>query len=204
MNLYDKIPDEIRQKIKRKRFSKGETIIFPERENNYVYFVIEGSAEACILGAKGTFSSVYMYTEGTFFGEVEQFYKGRKPVSIIALTECVIDILYKDHFLEWLSNDFESTKILIREMAHKLIVDSDTIEELSSLTIKERVLRRIFIHNKNNTLSSLTKGQLSKEVNAPIRSVNRIIEDCMKQGILSYEKKKFVVIDENSLSGYSV
>ena len=204
MNLYDKIPDEIRQKIKRKRFSKGETIIFPERENNYVYFVIKGSAEACILGIKGTFSSVYMYTEGTFFGEVEQFYKGRKPVSIIALTECVIDVLYKDHFLEWLSNDFESTKILIREMAHKLIVDSDTIEELSSLTIKERVLRRIFIHNKNNTLSRLTKNQLSKEVNAPIRSVNRIIEDCMKQGILSYEKKKFVVIDENSLSGYSV
>ena len=204
MNLYDKIPDEFRQKIKRKRFSKGETIIFPERENNYVYFVIEGSAEACILGAKGTFSSVYMYTEGTFFGEVEQFYKGRKPVSIIALTECVIDVLYKDHFLEWLSKDFESTKVLIQEIAYKLIVDSDTIEELSSLTIKERVLRRVFIHNKNNTLSNLTKSQLSKEVNAPIRSVNRIIEDCMKQGILSYEKKKFVVIDENSLSGYSM
>lgn len=204
MNLYDKIPDEVRQKIKRKRFSKGETIIFPERENNYVYFVIEGIAEACIFGAKGTFSSVYMYTEGTFFGELEQFYKGRKPVSIIALTECVIDILYKDHFLEWLSKDFESTKVLIQEIAYKLIVDSDTIEELSSLTIKERVLRRFFIHNKNNTLSNLTKSQLSKEVNAPIRSVNRIIEDCMKQGILSYEKKKFVVIDENSLSGYSM
>lgn len=204
MNLYDKIPDEFRQKIRRKRYSRGETIIFAERENNYVYFVIEGSAEACILGTKGTFSSVYMYTEGTFFGEVEQFYKGKKPVSIIALTECVIDVLYKDHFLEWLSKDFESTKVLIQEIAYKLIVDSDTIEELSSLTIKERVLRRIFIHNKNNTLSNLTKNQLSKEVNAPIRSVNRIIEDCMKQGILSYEKKKFVVIDENSLSGYSM
>lgn len=204
MNLYDKIPDEFRQKIKRKRYSRGETIIFAERENNYVYFVIEGSAEACILGVKGTFSSVYIYTEGTFFGEVEQFYKGRKPVSIIALTECVIDVLHKEHFLEWLSKDFESTKVLIQEIAYKLIVDSDTIEELSSLTIKERVLRRIFIHNKNNTLSNLTKNQLSKEVNAPIRSVNRIIEDCMKQGILSYEKKKFVVIDENSLSGYSM
>lgn len=204
MNLYDKIPDEFRQKIKRKRYSRGETIIFAERENDYVYFVIEGSAEACILGSKGTFSSVYLYTEGTFFGEIEQFYKGRKPVSIIALTECVIDVLYKDHFLEWLSKDFESTKVLIQEIAYKLIVDSDTIEELSSLTIKERLLRRIFIHNKNNTLSNLTKNQLSKEVNAPIRSVNRIIEDCMKQGILSYEKKKFVVIDENSLSGYSM
>lgn len=204
MNLYDKIPDEIRQKIKRKRFNKGETIIFPERENKYVYFVIEGSAEACILGAKGTFSNVYMYTEGTFFGEVEQFYKGKRPVSVIALTECIVDVLYKDHFLGWLSNDFESTKILIREIAHKLIVASDTIEEISSLTIKERVLHRIFIHNKRGTLEKLTKNQLSKEVNAPIRSVNRIIEDCMKQGIISYEKKKFVVIDENSLSGYSM
>lgn len=204
MNLYDKIPDEFRQKIKRKRYRRGETIIFAERENDYVYFMIEGNAEACVLTPKGTFANIYVYKKGSFFGEIEQFYKGRKPVSIIALTECVIDVLYKDHFLEWLSKDFESTKVLIQEIAYKLIVDSDTIEELSLLTIKERVLRRIFIHNKNNTLSSLTKNQLSKEVNAPIRSVNRIIEDCMKQGILSYEKKKFVVIDENSLSGYSM
>lgn len=204
MNLYDKIPDEFRQKIKRKRYSRGETIIFAERENDYVYFMIEGNAEACVLTPKGTFANIYVYKKGSFFGEIEQFYKGRKPVSIIALTECVIDVLYKDHFLEWLSKDFESTKVLIQEIAYKLIVDSDTIEELSLLTIKERVLRRIFIHNKNNTLSSLTKNQLSKEVNAPIRSVNRIIEDCMKQGILSYEKKKFVVIDENSFSGYSM
>lgn len=204
MNLYDKIPDEFRQKIKRKRYRRGETIIFAERENDYVYFMIEGNAEACVLTPKGTFANIYVYKKGSFFGEIEQFYKGRKPVSIIALTECVIDVLYKDHFLEWLSKDFESTKVLIQEIAYKLIVDSDTIEELSSLTIKERVLRRFFIHNKNNTLSNLTKSQLSKEVNASIRSVNRIIEDCMKQGILSYEKKKFVVIDENSLSGYSM
>ncbi len=97
---------------------------------------------------------------------------------------------------------FESTKILIKEIAHKLIANSYVIEELASLTIRERVLRRIFIHNKKETLNSLTKNQLSREVNAPMRSVNRIIEECMKQGIILYAKKKFVVPDENSLSCY--
>ncbi|MBK5142443.1 Crp/Fnr family transcriptional regulator [Budviciaceae bacterium BWR-B9] len=204
MNLYDEIPDKFRQKIKRKRYSKGEAILFSERENDSVYFMIEGKAEAYIPTLKGTFSNIYLYAEGSFFGEIEQFYKGRKPVSITASTECVVDTLHKDHFLEWLSKDFESTKFLIQEIAHKLIINSDIIEELSSLTIKERVLRRVFIHHKNNTLCNLTKIQLSKEVNAPIRSVNRIIEECMKQGAILYEKKKFVVTDEDFLSRYSM
>ncbi len=43
-----------------------------------------------------------MYTEGIFFGEVEQFYKGKRQVSVVALTECVVDVLYRDHFLEWI------------------------------------------------------------------------------------------------------
>lgn len=204
MQLIDRVPGEIRPKIKRKKYGKGDTILFAEQANNYVYFLISGSAEARIQNLKGVFAVIYIYKEGSFFGEIEQFYQGKKPVEIIAQTECIVDALYKDDFLEWLSKDFESTKVLIGEIAHKLIINSDAIEALTSLTIKERVLRRISIHNKNETLYNLTKSQLAKEVNAPIRSVNRVIEECMRQGVIAYEKKKFSVVDERSLSRYQV
>ncbi|MCP1225445.1 Crp/Fnr family transcriptional regulator [Sebaldella sp. S0638] len=175
-------------------------MVFAEEENNFVYFLIEGLAEAYILAPQGLFSSIHLYKAGSFFGEIEQFYEGRKPVEITAITDCVVDILHKKDFLNWLRNDFEATKFLIAEISYKLVINAELVEEVLLLTVKERLLRCIASHQYRNNLDRLTKEQVTKEANAPMRSINRAIAECSDQGIISYKNKRFTILDEKKVN----
>lgn len=202
MNLYDKMPDEVKAKLRQKTFEKNETILFSENENNYVYFLIKGTAEAYIPNSQGVFSNIYLYEPGSFFGEIEQFYEGRKPVEISAVTPCVTEMLYKDDFLNWMKKDFEITKFIIKELAYKLIINSEYIEEVLRLTVKERLLRCIAAHYQRGDVGELTKEKIAKETKAPVRSINRAIADYVQQGVLCYQNKRISVLDKEKLYMY--
>lgn len=201
MFFYDIIPNRVKEKLETKIYNPNETILFAEQENNYVYFLMEGTVEAYIQSPHGTFATLHLYEKGGFFGEIEPFYEGRKPVEITAVTTCITRRLYKTDFLSWLQSDFEATKFLIKELANKLIINAELIEHLLSLTVKERFLRSILLHHRRGSLQNLTKANLSKEINTPIRSLNRAIVTCESEGIISYVNNTFLIKDMTQLRG---
>lgn len=202
MHLIDKMPDDVKAKLQRLSFAPGETILFAERENLYVYFLIEGKAEAYVPNIQGAYASVHVYEPGSFFGEAEQFYEGRKPVEISAITPCVVAKLYRDDFFDWMKRDFEVTKVIISEIAYKLIMNSEYIEEMAQLTVKERLLRCIATHYEHGSIASITKEQIAGETKAPMRSINRAIAECARQGIFFYRDKRFHILDKEKIRAY--
>ena len=118
---------------------------------------------------------------------------------IVAFTDCNVYKLHRDDFLNWLKGDFEATKFLIREISSKLVLNAELIEELSSLSVKERLLRCISLHYYRSELNLLTKKQLASEVNAPIRSINRAINECVQEHLIAYENKRFSVINQQEV-----
>lgn len=199
MNLIDLIPLKTKKRLREKNFNANSTILFAEKENKYVYFLINGVAEAYVPGTKGAFATLHLYKPGSFFGEIEQFYEGRKPVEITAITDCIVKYLHKDDFLDWLKNDFEAVKFIIKDISYKLVINAELLEEILLLTVKERFLRCIALHYYRNTLESLTKDQILKEINTPLRSVNRAISQCSEEKILAYKNKKFIILNEKEL-----
>lgn len=200
MNFIDLMDINTKDKLISKTFEKGSTILFAEEENNYVYFLIEGRAEAYVLSPKGNYANLYIYREGSFFGEIEQFYEGRKPVEITAFTDCLVKMLHKDDFLKWLESDFNATKYLIKELSYKLVINAELVEDVLSLTVKERLLRSVAIHNHRNTLNTLSKNQLAKEVNTPMRSLNRAIASSIEEGVLAFENEMLIILDEEKVN----
>lgn len=159
-------------------------------------------AEAYIPNSQGGFSTVHIYKPGSFFGEAEQFYTGRKPVEISAMTPCTVDKLHRNDFFDWMKKDFEVTKLIIKEIVHKLILNSEYIEEISQLTVKERFLRCIATHYQLNNIKSLTKEEVAKETKSPVRSINRAIAACTKEGILCYKNRQIHILDKEKLQTY--
>lgn len=200
--LYSRMPDIIHKRLTRRYYDPGNPIIMAGQENNYVFFLVDGEAEASIQNSDGSFAAVYLYKTNSIFGELEPFYSDFHPVSIIATKRCVTEALSQRDFLEWLENDFESTKLLIRIIAEKLVRNSHLISEVSLLSVRERVLRCIAISSYDNKLSTLTKQQLSIEANAPIRSVNRAVAECTKLGLITYKNKQFYIMNPSVVMDY--
>lgn len=64
MNLIDLIPLKTKKRLREKNFNANSTILFAEKENKYVYFLINGVAEAYVPGTKGAFATLHLYKPG--------------------------------------------------------------------------------------------------------------------------------------------
>ncbi|BFH64304.1 hypothetical protein PAJ34TS1_48960 [Paenibacillus azoreducens] len=98
--------------------------------------------------------------------------------------------------------DFNFNLYIIKQLASKLILSSETVTRLSLLTVKDRILLSIHNHYKIGDLEHLTKQTLSSEVCAPIRSLNRSIAQCIDEGLINYRDKKFSVYSINEIEKY--
>lgn len=196
------MPPGIKEKLVRKHYSAGSPILLAGHDNSFVFFLLKGEAEAFIQNAEGTMTTVYVYKSNSIFGEIEPFYDELKPVSITANTSCTVDVLHKKDFIEWLRNDFDAVSALISIIAEKLVRNSLLIEELSLMNVRERVLRCIAVHYEQNRLHLLTKKQISLEANAPIRSINRAIAQCIKEELFCYENKKIHILNKEAVLNF--
>ena len=197
--LFSCMPNNMKSGLLERQYDSGSSILLADNENNYVYFLCEGFAEAYIQNLQGSIAAIYTYTPDSVFGEVEPFYQGLKPVSIIAITACKVLMLHKSDYIEWLKSDFKAVSVLISILAEKLATNSMRIEEISLMNVQERVLRRIAIHAYGNRLHLLTKQQISLEANTPIRSVNRAIKKCEDAGLFIYKNGYFEILNEKAV-----
>lgn len=203
MKLLEIMPIDVKDKLQEKVYDPGETILYSEQDNYYIYFLVEGKAEAHVLNETGSFANIFMYEENSLFGEVEQFWEGKKPVEITALTPCKVLRLHRNDLYAWMQADFDVTKQIIQIMASKLVANSERIAEAQLLTVKERLLRCIATHLTLGDIHTLSKDQVVKEAGAPMRSINRAIAECSRQGILCYNHKQFEILNEDAIFTYT-
>ncbi|AMW98006.1 Crp/Fnr family transcriptional regulator [Rummeliibacillus stabekisii] len=196
MNFKDIVngaPMHIKKEFIYRKHKKGSLIIHPHEQNNYLYILASGKAEVYRQSYEGAMFSLYIYDSYSCFGEIEIFNEKIKTLGVIAKQNCETIAIHKINVFEWMKSDFNFNFYIIKQLASKLMLSSDTAAKLSLLTVKERILLSINNHYKIGDLDNLTKQVLSSEVSAPIRSLNRSIAECINEGIISYKDKKFSI-----------
>ncbi|QDQ02442.1 Crp/Fnr family transcriptional regulator [Lysinibacillus fusiformis] len=201
-DILNDAPAHIKKEFIYRRHQKGSLIIPPQEQNNYLYILVTGTAEVYRQSYEGTVVSLYIYDSYSCFGEIEIFNKKIKTLSVIAKHNCETIVIHKTQVYEWMKVDFNFNFYLIKQLASKLILSSDTSVQLSLLTVKDRLLLSMHNHYKIGDLDCITKQILSSEVHAPIRSLNRSIAQCINEGFISYKDKKFSIISIEELEKY--
>ncbi|MCM3038497.1 Crp/Fnr family transcriptional regulator [Paenibacillus motobuensis] len=205
MNFKDIVNDaplHIKKEFIYRKHEKGSLIIHPHEQNNHLYILTTGVAEVYRQSYAGTMVSLYIYHSYSCFGEIEIFNEKIKTLGVIAQQNCETIAIHKTKVYEWMKIDFNFNFYIIKQLASKLILSSDTITRLSLLTVKDRILLSIHNHYKIGDLEHLTKQTLSSEVCTPIRSLNRSIAQCIDEGLINYRDKKFSVYSINEIEKY--
>ncbi len=192
-------PEHIQETWVTGTYKKGSHILFSGEENDYLYFLTKGQASVYMQNQEGVMMTVNTYHATSIFGEYEVFNPQMTTQSIIANTNCQITSIHKNHLHRWMQVDFDLTMHIIENFAKDIVHSHQTTSRLAFLTIKERLITSIYSHYRVGDLDTLTKEILQQEVYAPIRSLNRSLAECEKDGIFSYKKKSFSVIDPNRL-----
>ena len=200
--LIETAPNDIKKSFIYRKHYKDSSIIFPGEENNYLYILIKGYANVIIQSFSGTVLTFFSYEPYSCFGELELFNKNTSTFDIKCETDCETISVHKDNVFLWMQLDFDFTKSLIEQLTEKLIKSSNTLTNLSLLSVKDRLLNCIYSHYLIGDLHILTKEKICIETSIPLRSLNRSIAECKSEGFFYFKNKKFEISSVSKLELY--
>ena len=201
--LAARAPEHIRCRFQRRTYCSGVLILPASAPLENLCIIYSGVVEVLKESYSGTNISVNTFEEGNFFGEIEIFCPELTPYKVRAKTDCELILVPKDVVFTWMQEDFAVTHVICETLAKRLYFTSDSMSRIAMLPLKQRVLGCIEVQYRLGTLPTFTKQMLVEQTRAPLRSINRIVRDCIDEGIISYNKKTFRVLDSAVLSQYA-
>ena len=167
--------DKIRNNIIYEEYNVNSPIIMEGSRNEYVYFLEKGSVDIVRYDENGNEQKIYIQEENSIFGEVELFDEKNTLFNCVTTKPSKVRKISKKLFIEWLKEDDQFFRYIYEQLVDKLLYSSTRQITESKKTIKERIIEVLKEKEMNHELQNLTKKELCVLVNAPIRSVNRVI-----------------------------
>lgn len=195
-------PLEISRHLVKKSFLRGNNVIHPAVNNDYLFFLIKGEVEVKQFTYEGNEILLKELKAFDIFGELEIFDKGFKTNAVVTVTNCEVIKLHRDYVFEWMKVDHGFSKCLFDIIVNRYIQTCSRTDNLATLTIKQRLLLNIFKHYERGDLHSVQKNRLIQEVGAPKRSLNRVLKECIDEGYVKYSEKQFSINDMMKLESF--
>lgn len=203
LELTRRAPPSIQSRFIRRFYARGATILTAAEPARCLYILESGSIEVFKESYAGSEVSVNTFHTGSLFGEIEVFSPDLNPYNVRALTNCQVLVVGREDVLQWMREDFALTVFLCQIFSRRLYFTSESMSRMALLPLRERVLGCLHAQYEAGNLPTFTKKMLLDQVRAPLRSVNRILHDCAREGILDYKQKTFLVKNTKALSEYA-
>ncbi len=181
-----------------KTYKKGDEILTPIYKNNNFFIVISGSCTVMNQSISGDMLLIYKHERGSFFGESEMVSPEKAPLLVVANEDCRLAVFDRYWFIEKVKNNSEFALFIIKSLTNGMLTSTDRRTNLRFYTIKERYMYAVKKAYDDKTLGAVTKKELAEKIDAPMRSLNRVVMQCSE--IIVYKNKEFIVTDEERLN----
>lgn len=168
-------------------FKPSDLILEQGQEPEYVFILLEGEVKVYHLTLNGIHLLEYIYTNGELFGEIEVL--NDKPVisDVKASAPCRTIRVDKATFLAWMQADPEFALFIARQTADKLYDACLNSAANIAYPLKYRALYFLWNASQNGQ-AGITKDDLMNGLGSIERSVNRIINELVNEGLVEVER----------------
>lgn len=198
------------QTIDKRVFYKGESIVREDsRAENNFYLIYSGRVKVLTTNEDGEECIYTVLDARSFFGEMSLLDEQPRSASVVALAECQLYILSKIAFFRMLELFPLVSIALLRSMSTRLREVNQQITNSAFMTTPERI--RNYLHNLaslrgvRNGSGSLVVNNMPKQsdiaqlLNCTRESVSREISRLVKNGIITKESQKRLVIHDEKI-----
>ena len=187
----------LKDKFEMRTFQKGEVILNVEDRIDEVFILKSGRLKTYSLSENGTKHLIKIYENGELLGDVEVF----TDCSVICYLEGMDDgeiyVIKREHFLQWMEQDFNVSLYIVRQLAQKLINTGIKMQSAVSYPLKYQVLLYIWKYISQYNSNCIPKLLIVEELGSNIRSINRILKQLAEQGVIINQSGKIQVDDLN-------
>tara|TARA_B100001971_G_scaffold205039_1_gene221945 strand:- start:30 stop:728 length:699 start_codon:yes stop_codon:yes gene_type:complete len=191
-----------------KRYDEQEQIIDRQSETTDVFFIIHGTVRVVNYSLSGREITLDDLTEGNYFGELAALDGAPRSASVMALTDCLLAALPREHFLALLENHSSISLKVMKSLAGIVRASTDRIMDLSTLAANNRVqadlLRLARNHVDDGNRAEISPipmhSDIASRASTTRETVARVLNDLARRDVVERQKEILVVLDVELLS----
>lgn len=192
-------PADIRAGMRKRCFATGEVILSPGFCGDQVFLLTSGQAKLTAQRENGQTVVLSLYNNWELLGELEAFTGSVCEKSIIALMPCEVLVISRDEFFRWLQVDFAFNRYILNLLSCKLQRLSATSQISMSGFLRERVVHILLTNMTSSHHFPYGKHILAESVGTSIRSLNRVLEQFIKENIISVSASRIHIKNPTAL-----
>ena len=201
-SLNDSEIELIVSRLSVKQFIKGETILYEEDTNQYMYVIMLGRVKVVRATEEGKEIILAIHQAGSFFGEMSLIDGKTAPASVLAIEDSLVAIITKKDFFEIVFSQNKVTHNLLKILCDRLRKSWDTIQLLNFNNAAQRTkMMLLMLADEHGTKSpegttiniKLTHQELSDMTGLTRETITRVIDKMQKSGeIVVLKETKFI------------
>jgi CRP/FNR family cyclic AMP-dependent transcriptional regulator len=179
-------------------FGKNAIIVSEGDETDSLYIVLAGRAKVFVADEDGREAQLNQIGPGEYFGEVT-LDGGPRSASVMALEECRCAVVKRAELTAFLERNPEFALHLVRKLAHRVRMLTDSVRSLALMDVYGRVARLLLelAEERDGRLvikESLTQRDIASRVGASREMISRIFSDLTDGGYVRKEDRHLVIM----------
>lgn len=200
----DSIPEKERTELEAEAKTLSvtrKTTLYTEGEApKGVYVLLSGKIKVSQLNVDGTVQIFFIYSAGDLFGHRPVLCDGKHPVTAVALEDCQVLFIEKEHFLTVLGNSPRLSTIFLQSVSHEFTVLVNRINIFAQRSIKERLAYFLLILNDKYKLPGQISDEAEIKVNrSDLASYTGTSLENLVRTLKEFKTKNFIRTDGKSI-----
>lgn len=189
--------NRIEQRSIRKRYRARTVLIEQGDVANMLYVLVQGRVRVFLVGEDGKAVVLGEKGAGDCVGELALLVEGTRTASVETLEDCEFLTLTKVAFDELMQAHPEIAVALLRDLAKRFCVLSDSLGDFALLDVYGRIAKliraEVVEEGDRRVTGRLTHQDIADRVGASREMVSKILKDLRAGGYIEIVKKRIVL-----------
>lgn len=196
--LTDEVLLTLSEKVRSAQFPKNAIILHQGDPSHSLHIILAGKVRVYVSDEENEFV-LQIQEAGSYFGELALLTDAPRSASIMALERTSCAVITQDDFMVWLKNYPETTIILLRVMAEKVLQLTDEVQAMALNSVYQRLVRKLkqLAEEKNGFLvveNIKSQEELANMIGTGREMVSKLLRQLVFGGYIKMEDKSYIIL----------
>lgn len=197
--LDDSDQEELARQMRVRRYRTGEVIYHRGDPSQDAFVVYAGLVKVLLLDEAGHEVLVALLARGEFFGELALFQEAPRESTVVAVIPTTALQLSREACWRVLDRNPKAREFAFRRLSGVIQRLSDKLEGLAFLDVPSRLAKYLLEIDLAGEGPPLTQDDLAAAISSTRVTVNKLLADFERRGLVRVERRKLKVIDRERL-----
>lgn len=213
-SFLEGVPDDDRRRLlaatQRRRFARREVLFHEGDPGDTLHLIDRGRVAVRITTPLGDVATLRVRGPGEFIGELALLHEtSRRTATVVALERTETLMLHRDAFVELRHRHPSVDQFLLTLLADEVRRLSNLLVEALYVPAETRVLRRLcaltglYRDGDADPEIPLTQEDLASLAGTSRATVNKVLSNAEKAGLVEVRRGRIIVVDANALAARS-